>query len=878
MTSIADAYVELHVDGDKVEGEVTKAIKGSGKAAEKDSEKSGEKIGEKMAGGFLGSWAKKNKDSDKIGKRLGSKVASGFLTGLASIKTGGSKFGKEIKESFSGLAGLKIPAIAALVPLATSSLSALSGALVAFVGAVAQAGGASLAFVGILGSLVQAKIVAKMAFKDFTKAVGGDEKALAALSPAARNAVGAAKGLTKEWGKVKTAVQQQVFKGLDTTISRLGKVTVPVLRKGFAGTGVVLNGIFKNLGRFVTSTGFVKRFGAVLQGNNTILKNLGRAAVPILSGILALFRALQPAANRLARIIAGGSKSFAGWATAAGRAQGIDNFMKRAFKSARFLLGIFKNLGAILHNVFGAAAPTGDGILKTLNQMTRRLAAFTDLASSKNAIAEWARKGTAVTGTLFKGLGKIGEALLPLFNPDIAGGFLTVFQKMMPSIQAIVAVFQAALMPVIKAAGEAFSDLGPDVSKFAQALSPLLKGVGAVIGQLIKQTFAFVGTVLRLITPVVKIVAGFLGPLLQRFAPIIAFLIFAFTNWSSVIIKMIPIIGKFMAPIVKLSEWLYGKFVPVIGIVGKVVGKSFGFIGKIIGGTMKVIGKVVSVYFKIVWFVIKLYMKAVMGIIKVAWRVIKAVVVPAVKLIGKAVRLYFGIIRKVVTAVINFIRPFIVKGFSVIRAVVTAVMRVVSRVFSSAWGVVKRVTSSTWNFLRDKIGGAMTAIWGIVSNGFGRILSFIRGIPSGISALASNFLDAGRSLGSKVIDGIQAGLSAVGGLLASIGGKLRSAINSALGLPITLGKGPLKFTIDAFAKGTNFAPGGIALVGERGPELVNLPRGSQVKTASETRKTAAQTPPKRMILRIGDRDFVGYIEELADGRIDAADSLAWQGA
>jgi hypothetical protein len=31
-----------------------------------------------------------------------------------------------------------------------------------------------------------------------------------------------------------------------------------------------------------------------------------------------------------------------------------------------------------------------------------------------------------------------------------------------------------------------------------------------------------------------------------------------------------------------------------------------------------------------------------------------------------------------------------------------------------------------------------------------------------------------------------------------------------------------------FAGGTDFAPGGMALVGERGPELVNLPRGSQV--------------------------------------------------
>ncbi|MGF6433481.1 hypothetical protein [Bradyrhizobium elkanii] len=35
-------------------------------------------------------------------------------------------------------------------------------------------------------------------------------------------------------------------------------------------------------------------------------------------------------------------------------------------------------------------------------------------------------------------------------------------------------------------------------------------------------------------------------------------------------------------------------------------------------------------------------------------------------------------------------------------------------------------------------------------------------------------------------------------------------------------------TVPAFATGTDFAPGGMSLVGENGPELVNLPRGAQV--------------------------------------------------
>jgi hypothetical protein len=53
---------------------------------------------------------------------------------------------------------------------------------------------------------------------------------------------------------------------------------------------------------------------------------------------------------------------------------------------------------------------------------------------------------------------------------------------------------------------------------------------------------------------------------------------------------------------------------------------------------------------------------------------------------------------------------------------------------------------------------------------------------------------------------------------------------SALGSLIKNTTGPQ----NRFAVGTRNAPGGMALVGERGPELVNLPRGSQVVPAAQT--------------------------------------------
>ena len=43
-----------------------------------------------------------------------------------------------------------------------------------------------------------------------------------------------------------------------------------------------------------------------------------------------------------------------------------------------------------------------------------------------------------------------------------------------------------------------------------------------------------------------------------------------------------------------------------------------------------------------------------------------------------------------------------------------------------------------------------------------------------------------------------------------------------------------KAGISSFAGGTSYARGGMSLVGERGPELMNVPRGSQIYNANQT--------------------------------------------
>ncbi|WP_313760165.1 tape measure protein [Rhizobium sp.] len=94
--------------------------------------------------------------------------------------------------------------------------------------------------------------------------------------------------------------------------------------------------------------------------------------------------------------------------------------------------------------------------------------------------------------------------------------------------------------------------------------------------------------------------------------------------------------------------------------------------------------------------------------------------------------------------------------------------------------------------------------------------------------------DATKGFVQDLVDGKSA-LEALGGALQKVGNMfLDSALQGLFGGAGTNNWFTSLFSssggkkIPGFASGTNFAPGGLAMVGEKGPELVNLPRGSQV--------------------------------------------------
>jgi hypothetical protein len=128
--------------------------------------------------------------------------------------------------------------------------------------------------------------------------------------------------------------------------------------------------------------------------------------------------------------------------------------------------------------------------------------------------------------------------------------------------------------------------------------------------------------------------------------------------------------------------------------------------------------------------------------------------------------------------------------------------------------------AAKFELVSNKVGQA-TAAYGAANQALERLNSASQQLGSALSTAFSNAVIEGKKF-SEVMSSL---LKTLGNALINSG--FASIFNAPSTGGTSLFGGWLK-SIFGFAEGTDFAPGGMAIVGERGPELVNLPRGAQV--------------------------------------------------
>lgn len=221
-----------------------------------------------------------------------------------------------------------------------------------------------------------------------------------------------------------------------------------------------------------------------------------------------------------------------------------------------------------------------------------------------------------------------------------------------------------------------------------------------------------------------------------------------------------------------------------------------------------------------------------------------------IALVGSTAALVFGsviaLIAAIAAAVIVYWEP--ITGF--INGVFSTIGDIISNVFNWIGDRVTWLKDHFWEAIGFIIGFFATLpikLPVLVIQAFVAIINWLASINWGqvFAAIGNAFVGAMNWVKDAAVNAWNFIKSINwGDVLAGIGkgignaiiGLIEGAINGALsGLP-----GSPKVKFPRFARGTNYAPGGLALVGEEGPELVNLPRGSQVKTAAETRQALSQ--------------------------------------
>ncbi|QIB26105.1 hypothetical protein [Caloranaerobacter azorensis] len=127
------------------------------------------------------------------------------------------------------------------------------------------------------------------------------------------------------------------------------------------------------------------------------------------------------------------------------------------------------------------------------------------------------------------------------------------------------------------------------------------------------------------------------------------------------------------------------------------------------------------------------------------------------------------------------------------------------------WDTIKTKAFELWEGIKTAFAPIGDFFKGVFEKAWQGIKSFINCIISGVNKLIKGI----NKLDMKIPDWVP-----------GLGGK---------GFDINIPEIPM------LAKGTNNFAGGIAIVGEKGPELVNLPRGSQVLPNSKTEQILSQT-------------------------------------
>ncbi|MFF7561965.1 hypothetical protein ACFZB4_18580 [Streptomyces pseudovenezuelae] len=409
--------------------------------------------------------------------------------------------------------------VAAGFAKASASVGAAVPVVAGVVGTLANvAPAAGLAATGIIAAGT-ASVALKVGMSGVGDAVkeaftGDDPEKLAAaldkLSPKARGFVVALQGLKPELDAIKTSVQDRLFNGLDTTLQRTAKSTLPQFRAALNTSAETLNLMGRNVLNTATGLSESGALGKALGGATRGLRGFTALPAVLVQGLVQVGAAAAPTFERLSKGAGGALDTVSQKLTAAFESGRMEKAIDTAVGLLGDLVDVAGNVGSILGSVFSAAQANGGGFLGTLQKITGSLA---DAFASPEV--------QAGLSALFSTMSTLASTVAPLLGQAL-GVVAPILAALGPPAQTLIKALGDGLSPIITALGPVLVTAAGAVGSLVEAVAPLLPVVGELAASLLPALTPLLEAAQVVFQAMAPVVGQLAGILQETLAPILA--------------------------------------------------------------------------------------------------------------------------------------------------------------------------------------------------------------------------------------------------------------------------------------------------------------------------------------------------------------------
>ena len=540
------------------------------------------------------------------------------------------------------------------------------------------------------------------------------------------------------------------------------------------------------------------------------------------------------------------------------RMQQTNQNVSQALKTA------WTSVQSVLTTVFQALQP----IINTLQQSFGQL--VTQLTPQFQQLA----------GQLQQAFVQIGGTLV-LFAAAISQTFQTIGPQIMPLIQQLLSAWMQLSGTLWTSVLQIASSILPLLVQGFQTIFPvILSVINAVLPIIIQLIGSFSGILvsivqnaLPILVQMIQLAFPLILSIVQQALPIVLQLIQLLgSSIGQIAVQVLPLILSAVQQVFPIIKQV---IMAVLPIVAQLLTVAATIILQLAQAALPILIQVVQQVFPQIMQIIQAVLPIVVSLLQFLANIITTVVIPAIRFILNIVTAVFPVVLSIIQVALKNIIAIIQGAIGIIMGIVKVFKGLFTGNFRMMWDGVKQIFSSAVGMVKklvSNMGSAITDRWLYIKN---KVALLALDLRQKVMDRFNDLVEGAKKLPGKIGDGIKnmahKAVSGVTSLANKLAGALGKGVNGVIGgVNWVLDKIGLKdkhipkWEVPKYANGTGGHPGGPAILGDgkganAGPEmyrtpsghvglspatdtLMNLPKGTEVLSARQTRAALAGVP------------------------------------